>query len=83
MNIQLTPLFTFLSIIFVFLNPVAHCQTSPVWQATPYIEAKSTTVVSNAQKTFGTYTVTITFSQAFSTAALALGTTFLNQLFHR
>ncbi len=73
MNIKPHTILIILPFAIVLLSTFSLCQVSPAWQATPYIEAKNTIIVSNAQKTFGTYTFIITFSQVFSTAALALG----------
>lgn len=49
-----------LIILFILLH-LSFAQYSPIWQKSPYIEAKDIVVVSGDQKTFGTYTITVNF----------------------
>jgi hypothetical protein len=64
------PLLLTLSALFA----LAAAQFSPTWQRSPYVEAKTTVIVSNGEKTSGTYTFSLTFIGAFTTPKIVLGT---------
>jgi hypothetical protein len=55
------------------LFTVSLAQFSPIWQASPYIEAKSLIIVNNNQKTYGTYALNVTFASTYTTPTLVLG----------
>jgi hypothetical protein len=67
-----------LALFYLFLT-LANSQFSPTWQQSPYLEAKNTVIVSNGQKTFGTYTYSITFIGTFTTPILVLGKPLVTQ----
>lgn len=60
--------------LLLLLAVLASGQVSPLWQASPYMEARNFLVVNNNQKLYGNYTLTITFQGNFPLPQLALGT---------
>lgn len=49
-------------------------QYSPLWQATPYIEAVSYSVLSNNHMAVSPFTLTVTFTSIFTTPKIAIST---------
>jgi hypothetical protein len=66
-------MFNLRTFAFLVLNALVLSQFSPIWQSSPYIEAKTLIIVNNNQKTYGNYTLTVTFGSTYTTPTLALG----------
>ena len=61
------------TVVFMCLVYITFAQLPPIWQTSPYIEAKDIIVVAGDQKTFGTYTLTVNFEATFVTPIIILG----------
>lgn len=70
-------------LILSLLTMVAMGQYSPLWQATPYIEAVSYTVINNNHMAVSPFTLAVTFTSIFTTPKLAICIIFITQLSHR
>jgi hypothetical protein len=60
-------------LIFIGLLSLSNTQYNPIWQTSPYIEAKDIIIVAGDQKTFGTYTLNINFLSTFVNPSIVLG----------
>lgn len=54
---------------------IANGQYNPLWQATPYIEAVSYTVLNNNHMAVSPFTLAVTFTSIFTSPQLALSIT--------
>ena len=59
-------------VVVCYFLTVLHCQVSPVWQESPYMETKVVTIVDNHQKTSGTFTQNSTYSKPLNNPQVCL-----------